>query len=183
VEASCAVDNLDEWLKERQVASDLIKQHLHKGSLRMKQQADKSRSERKFEVGDSVFLKLQPYVQTSLAPRANQKLAYKYFGPIKVLHPVGQVAYRVELPPPSLHLVFHVSQLKKVVSEGTVVSTSLPGDLPDLQFPEAVLKRRVVSKGLRSVVQVLVKWSSSPAELATWEDLQPLKQRFPHAPA
>jgi hypothetical protein len=40
-----------------------------------------------------------------------------------------------------------------------------------------------VSKGLRSVVQVLVKWSSSPAELATWEDLQPLKQRFPHAPA
>jgi hypothetical protein len=141
------------------VASDLIKQHLHKGSLRMKQQADKSRSERKFEVGDSVFLKLQPYVQTSLAPRANQKLAYKYFGPIKVLHPVGQVAYRLELPPSSLHLVFHVSQLKKVVSEGTVVSTSLPGDLPDLQFPEAVLKRRVVSKGLRSVVQVLVKWS------------------------
>jgi hypothetical protein len=27
-----------------------------------------------------VFLKLQPYIQLSLAPRANQKLAYKYFG-------------------------------------------------------------------------------------------------------
>jgi hypothetical protein len=33
------------------------------------------------------------------------------------------------------------------------------------------------------VVQLLVKWSSSLAELATWEDLQLLKQRFPHAPA
>jgi hypothetical protein len=81
------------------------------------------------------------------------------------------VAYRLELPAcSSLHPLFYVSQLK-VVSEGTVVSTSLPGDLPDMQFPEAVLQRRVVSKGLRSVVQVLVKWSSSPTELATWEDL------------
>jgi hypothetical protein len=28
-----------------------------------------------------------------------------------------------------------------------------------------------------------VKWSSSPNLLATWEDLQSLRQRFPRAPA
>jgi hypothetical protein len=34
----------------------------------MKKQADKHRQERSFEIGDLVYLKLQPYVQTSLAP-------------------------------------------------------------------------------------------------------------------
>ena len=33
---------------------------------RMKQQADQHRSERSFEVGDWVFLRLQPYKQISM---------------------------------------------------------------------------------------------------------------------
>jgi hypothetical protein len=70
--ASSVVDNLDEWLKERQVVSALIKQQLHMASLRMKHPEDKGRSETQFEVGDSVFLKLQPYIQSSLALRASQ---------------------------------------------------------------------------------------------------------------
>ena len=32
---------------------------------------------RSFQVGDQVYLKMQPHVQTSLAPRANQNLAFK----------------------------------------------------------------------------------------------------------
>lgn len=51
----------------------------------MKKRADMHRSERVFEVGDLVFLKLQPYVQTSLAPRAHQKLAFKFFGPYRIM--------------------------------------------------------------------------------------------------
>lgn len=47
----------------------------------MKQQADKGRIEREFSVGDLVYVKLQPYVQTSVATRANHKLSFKYFGP------------------------------------------------------------------------------------------------------
>jgi ribosomal protein L21E len=49
----------------------LVKQHLARAQDRMKRQADKGRSERSFQVGDSVYLKLQPYVQSSLAPRSN----------------------------------------------------------------------------------------------------------------
>lgn len=49
-------------------------------------------------MGDFVFLKLQPYVQASLAPRAHQKLAFRYFGPYKVLSKVELVAYKLELP-------------------------------------------------------------------------------------
>jgi hypothetical protein len=32
------------------------------------------------------------------------------------------------------------------------------------------------------VIQVLVQWSSMPASLATWEDLEALRQKFPGAP-
>jgi hypothetical protein len=46
----------------------------------MKHQADKGRTERQFNVGDLVFLKIQPYVQSSLEPMSNQKLAFKFYG-------------------------------------------------------------------------------------------------------
>jgi hypothetical protein len=36
---------------------------------------------------------------------------------------------------------------------------------------------------VRQVVQVPVKWSSSPAALATWEDMEALQQKFLEAPA
>lgn len=54
--------SLSSWLQERQVMTTLIKQHLCRAKTRMKQQANRSRSEREFAVGDWVFVKLQPYV-------------------------------------------------------------------------------------------------------------------------
>jgi hypothetical protein len=69
--SACSSTDLSTWLQERQVMKGLIKQHLSRAQDRMKQQADKGRSERQFQVGDMVYLKLQPYVQSSLAPRAN----------------------------------------------------------------------------------------------------------------
>lgn len=49
----------------------------------MKRQADKGRSERSFAVDDMVFLKLQPYVQSSLARHSCNKLSFRFFGPFK----------------------------------------------------------------------------------------------------
>ena len=42
---------------------------------RMKQQADRNRTKRSFEVGDWVFVKLQPYKQLSLKQKGKNKLA------------------------------------------------------------------------------------------------------------
>jgi hypothetical protein len=47
----------------------LLHHHLNRAKNRMKK--DQQCSERVFADGDMVFLKLQPYVQTSLAPRAH----------------------------------------------------------------------------------------------------------------
>jgi hypothetical protein len=55
---SVSVHNLEQWLQERQVMNGLIIQQLHRAFLCMKQQLDKGRSERQFEVGDLFFLKL-----------------------------------------------------------------------------------------------------------------------------
>lgn len=51
----------------------------HKG--RMKKHADKGRTERTFQVGDRVLLKLQPYCQYSVTERVNHKLAFRFFRP------------------------------------------------------------------------------------------------------
>ena len=44
------------------------------------------------------FVKVQPYVQSSLALRAHQKLSFKFFSPFKVLERVGSVSYKLQLP-------------------------------------------------------------------------------------
>lgn len=83
----------------------------------MKLQADKNRTFRSFQVGDSVYVKIQPYVQTTLASRSSNKLAFKYFGPFLIIAKVNEVAYQLKLPDGcQVHPVFHVSLLKKAIS-------------------------------------------------------------------
>jgi hypothetical protein len=150
----------------------------------MKKQADQQRSKRSFEVGDLVFLKLQPYVQTSLAPRAHQKLALKFFGPYRILSRVGSVAYKLELPAHSfIHPVFHVSQLKKAVGAGHQVTPVLSHDFAIKLAPEQVLDTRVVARGSNQVKQVFIKWNNLPITLATWEDYDAIREEFPRATA
>ena len=94
------------------------------------------------------------------------------------------MAYRLLLPQSAaIHDVFHVSQLKKALSTDTQVSPSLPDPDIALQFPEQILSKRLLTKGVHQVQQALIKWSGWPPSLATWEDLEALRQRFPAAPA
>ena len=181
---ACSVPDLQDWLSQRKLMVQLLQQQLVRVQQRQKHQADKHRSERNFDVGDWVFLKLQPYVQSSLQKRANHKLAFKYFGPYQILEKIGQVAYKLSLPDStSIHPVFHVSLLKKAVGNLTQVSDTLPVQTDALQFPAKVLDRRVQTKDHVTVSQVLVQWSSWPPSLATWEDEAALRAKFPVAPA
>jgi len=118
----------------------------------MKQQADKKRSERSFAVGDRVWLKLQPSVQTSVAPRANHKLSFRYFGPYEVESKIDSVAYKLKLPEhSSVHPVFHVSLLKRAIGNTMLVSSTLPPDTTSMQEPECILDRRLKNKGRHTI--------------------------------
>ncbi|XP_070007563.1 uncharacterized protein [Nicotiana sylvestris] len=150
----------------------------------MKLYADQRRTEREFQVGDMVFLKLQPYRQSSLAFIRNLKLSSKFYGPYKIITKMGQVAYKLELPPTSkVHPLFHVSVLKKKVGSKITTQTTLPQTREDGQFlvaPVVILQRQMVKKGNVASVKVLVQWSNLAPEDATWEDYADLKTKFPH---
>ena len=94
---------------------------------RMKQQVDQHHSEHTFQVGDMVFLCLQPYKKSSLKLKGNQKLDPKFYGPYKVLQNIGSIAYKLGLPPSSrIHPVFHGSCLKKLIGTNIRAQTILP---------------------------------------------------------
>lgn len=83
---------------------------------------------------------------------------------------MGQLAYQLDLPEDSkVHPVFHVSQLKPHVPDHSPVFSTLPPGLAlDFLFVEP--EGKLVKKGNVAHLQALVKWSSMPETMATWEE-------------
>ena len=110
-----AVEN---WVSERASILRMLKENLQQAQNRMKHYANKLRTEREFAVGDWVYLRLQPYRQSSLALQRSMKLSPRFYGPFQVLSRVGKVAYELKLPnSANIHPVFHVSLLKKKLGQ------------------------------------------------------------------
>jgi hypothetical protein len=158
----CTVPGLRSWLWERNLLTQLIQQQLLCAQQRMKAQGDSHRSEREFQVGDVVYLKLQPHLQSSVAPRGNSKLSFRFFGPIKVLLKVGAVAYKLNLPTHAqIHPVVHVSQLKKHIPTSAEVSADLLSVCTgpeQVLLPTAVLERARVAKAGATAARIKVCW-------------------------
>ena len=135
-------------------------------------------------MGDSVYLKLQSYIQTSVARRANHKLSFKFFGPFPIIRKINDVAYELQLPASSkVHPVFHVSQLRHALLPGVTAAPSLPSGAGDTTIPLKVLRSRWRKKNDSMVEQVQVQWSTGSAIDITWEDKEALQDRFPQVEA
>jgi hypothetical protein len=134
---------------------------------------DQHRSERVFQERDHMFLWLQPYNQTYLKLLGHHKLAPKFYGPYHIIKHIGSMAYKLALPATSkIHLVFHVSCMKKVVGHNCSVQTILPKlDEEGCLWiqPEAFLNHREFQMHGITIKEVLIKWKDTSSEDATWE--------------
>lgn len=163
---------LDLTLAHRTTLLASLKANILRAQNRMVQQANKHRTDKTFEVGDYVLLKLQPYHQNSVVARSSQKLAKRYFGPYAITAKIGNVAYKLALPPDSLvHPVFHVSLLR-AYSGPVPASTETPPDpRPTSLIPESILS--VNRSG--PTPMILIKSTE-----ATWEPLSDFVKRYPN---
>jgi hypothetical protein len=124
-------------------------------------------------------------VQSSLGPRAHQKLAYCFFEPFHVLVCVSSVAIKLELlDHSSIHLVFHVSQLKHAIGVGNQVTPVLPYDFAMKLVPEQDADHGVCSSSCAanrsSSCAANLDQLEQPTPLPRYlEDFDALHQEFP----
>jgi hypothetical protein len=178
------VEAVEDHLSQRQQAISLLKTNLAAAQERMKLQTDKHRQERVFQVGDWVYLRLQPFKQRSMHQKMG-KLAPKFYGPYQVLQRIGAVAYKLDLPTDArIHPVFHVSCLKMKLGQSILPLPQLPPmDAGGQLTPEpaqVLHSRNINTRRHKGGTEVLVQWTGTSKADATWEPLHKLQQQFPH---
>ena len=87
---SKAADELTEELRNLMAA---CRENLQHAQELQKRAHDKGTKPRSYAPGEKVWLNSK-YIKT----KRNRKLEAKFFGPFRVLHPVGRQAYKLELP-------------------------------------------------------------------------------------
>jgi hypothetical protein len=119
-------------IEEAEKKVEKVRENLRVAQSRKKSYANKRRRELTFVVGDSVYLKVSPLRGTRRF-LVKVKLALRYVEPYQITKRIGSLAYQLALPKAmaGVHLVFHVSQLKK--SEKEVGAKQVPMELLDLQ--------------------------------------------------
>lgn len=175
---------VDRSLQRREKMITELKQQLQEAQQRMKYYADQHRTERIFEVGDWVWLKLVAFRQGSVQHRGNTKLSPKFYGPFQVIAKIGKVAYKLQLPVSAkIHDIFHVSQLKQF--RGALpVTTEVPSWLCSASnmVPQSIIDKRMIPFQNVAKVEYLVQWAGQDVSQATWVDALQFCNKFPDFP-
>ena len=133
-----------------------VRERLKTAQSRQKSYADKRRRKLEFPIGDWVFLKTSP-MKGTIRFGQKGKLSPRYMGPFEIKSIIGDVAYRLKLPPEfaGVHDVFHVSMLRKYVRDPSHVirydevqvkpnSTYVERPLRIIDEKEQVLRTRTI---------------------------------------
>ena len=142
------------------------------------------RKDIEYEVGDRVFLKVSPWSKV-LRFGKKGKLSPRFIVPYEVLERIGQVAYRLALPPElaKLHDAFHVSMLQKYRSDESHIlpmqEIQVQEDLSYDEKPKTILAQEVKQLQNKQVPLVKVLWQHHGREEATWEPEATMRAQYP----
>ncbi|XP_047150729.1 uncharacterized protein LOC124822733, partial [Vigna umbellata] len=137
-----------------------------------------------FANGDRVFLILNPTTGIGRVVQS-KKLSPKFIGSYQILRRIGPVTYEIALPPQlsNLHSVFHVSQLRKYVSDPSHVS-----EVEDVQVredrsvemqPINIVESLTKILKEKSISLVKVVWDKRTGDF-TWELEAVIRELYPH---
>ncbi|GJS11324.1 putative reverse transcriptase domain-containing protein [Tanacetum coccineum] len=138
-----------------------------------------------FQVGDRVMLKVSPR-KGIIRFRKRGKLNPWYIGPFKILKRVSPVAYKLELLEElrNVHNTFHVSNLKKCLSDESLVipmkELHLDDKLNFVEEPAEIMDREVKQLRQSHIPIVKVRWNSKRGPEFTWEREDEIRARYPH---
>ncbi|KAK2452021.1 putative mitochondrial protein [Trifolium repens] len=162
----------------------MIQEKMRASQSRQNSYYDKKRKNVEFKEGDHVFLRVSPTTGIGRALRS-RKLTPKFIGPYEILGRVGEVAYRIALPPylSNLHNVFHISQLRKYVPDPTHVievdDIQVRENLTVEAIPLRIEGREVKKLRNKEIASVKVVWGGPAAESATWELEDEMRKSYP----
>ena len=162
----------------------VIKARMKTTQDRQKSYADKRRRDLEFEIGDHVWLRVMP-IKGVRRFGVTRKLNPHYISPFEILRRIGTLAYELALPPQLSHVhnVFHVSMLRKYVSDPQHMidfqTLEVQEDVSYEEMPINILERKEKILRNRSIPLVKVQWQRHSSEEATWELEEEMRRLYP----
>ncbi|GJZ05833.1 putative reverse transcriptase domain-containing protein [Tanacetum coccineum] len=162
-----------------------IQQRLQAARDRQRSYANIRRKPLEFQVGDRVMLKVSPRKGVIRFGKRG-KLNPWYIGPFKILKRVGPVAYTLKLLEElsNVHSTFHVSNLKKCLSDESLVipmkELRLDNKLNFVEEPVEIMDREVKQLRQSHIPIVKVRWNSKRGSEFMWERKDQIRAKYPH---
>nr|GEW41042.1 putative reverse transcriptase domain-containing protein [Tanacetum cinerariifolium] len=127
-----------------------------------------------FQVGDQVMLKVSPWKGVMRFGK-REKLNPRYIERFKVLAKVGTIAYRLKLPQQlsRVHITFHVSNLKKCLSDELLVisldEVHIDDKLCFVEEPVDIMDHEVKRLKHSRILIIKVRWNPMRGPKFIWE--------------